>query len=69
MDSTAADRLGLTGQFSSSELKKAKRAAAMLYHPDRMPNLADELKDAVNQRMAEIYAAYDKLKNDKANRH
>jgi len=63
LDSTAEDRLGLAEQFSPNDLKRAKRRIALLYHPDRMPDLMDELKAVMNRRMAEINVAYAKLKN------
>lgn len=69
MDSTPEDRLGLGAQFSTSELKRAKRKAALLCHPDRMPNLADDLKAAMNRRMAEINVACEVLKGKVSRKH
>lgn len=62
MDSTASDRLGLLSGFSTSDLTRAKRETALLYHPDRMPNLNDELKKISNRRMTEFNVAYAELK-------
>jgi preprotein translocase subunit Sec63 len=54
MDSEPEERLALPAAFTQSELRKAQKGAAMLYHPDREPNFTDELKAVMNRRMAEI---------------
>jgi hypothetical protein len=65
MDSTPEDRLGLDEQFTLKQLTKAKREAALTFHPDLSQNLADPLKMILNQRMGEINAAYAELKAHK----
>jgi hypothetical protein len=59
------ERLGLTEDFDSVDLKRAKNSAALLYHPDRAPNLVAELKAIMNRRMAEMNDAYAKVRKDK----
>lgn len=65
MDSSPEERLGLTEDFDSAELKRAKKSVARLYHPDRAPDLVAELKAIMNRRMAEMNDAYAKIRRDK----
>jgi preprotein translocase subunit Sec63 len=65
MDSKPEERLGLNGDFTSADLKRAKKSVARLYHPDSSPNLADELKTVMNRRMAEFNGAYTAIRNKK----
>ena len=59
------ERLGLTEDFDSVDLKRAKNSVALLYHPDRAPGLVAELKAITNRRMAERNDAYAKVRKDK----
>lgn len=65
MDSSAIDRLGLARDFSATAITKAKREKALLYHPDRFPNLTDEFRKISNRRMAELNLAHAELRNKK----
>lgn len=65
MDSQPEQRLGLDGDFTSADLKRAKNAAALLYHPDRSPNATEELRAVMNQRMAEANIAFATIKRKK----
>ncbi|MGA7155263.1 MAG: J domain-containing protein [Acidobacteriaceae bacterium] len=65
MDSEPEDRLALPPTFTQSELKKAQKSAAMLYHPDREPKFTDELKAVMNKRMAEFNDASRVLRKKK----
>lgn len=65
MDSEPEERLTLPSTFTQSELKKAQKSAAMLYHPDREPNFSDELKAVMNKRMAELNDASRVLRKKK----
>ncbi|HEY1499131.1 MAG TPA: J domain-containing protein [Acidobacteriaceae bacterium] len=69
MDGSARDRLGVKPHVSADVIKKAKRKIALLYHPDRFPNLADELKAVINRRMAEFNVAYQELIRDRGAKH
>lgn len=65
MDSSPEERLGLTEDFDSADLKRAKKSIARLYHPDRARDLLAELKAIMNRRMAETNDAYTKIREDK----
>ena len=54
----AAQVLGLKGEINNTDIKKAYREKARLYHPDRNPSGADMMKL--------INAAYEVLKNTQA---
>jgi len=65
MDSTAEERLGLDETFTLKQLSKAKREAALTFHPDLSQNLADPLRIILNRRMGEFNDAYATLKRTK----
>jgi hypothetical protein len=65
MDSNFEERLGLDGNFSLSDLKRARKSIARLYHPDSSPSLTEELKTVMNRRMAEFNDAYVAIQNKK----
>jgi hypothetical protein len=44
MDSTAEERLGLDEQFTLRQLTKAKREAALTFHPDLSQNLGESIE-------------------------
>jgi len=50
--------LGLNGQVTASEVKKAYREMLAKYHPDKVDHLGDEFKQIADQKTREIIAAY-----------
>ncbi|MCQ2191155.1 MAG: TerB family tellurite resistance protein [Paludibacteraceae bacterium] len=60
--SEAYDILGVSGNASDAEVKKAYRALAMQYHPDRVSGLGDEAVRQATESMRQINAAWDVLK-------
>lgn len=44
---------------TKTELNKARRHIAQLYHPDRAGGFDDQIRAAMNRRMAEVNAAFD----------
>lgn len=60
--SEAYDILGVAGNASDAEVKKAYRALAMKYHPDRVSGMGDEAVRQATESMRQINAAWDVLK-------
>lgn len=60
--SEAYDILGVSGNASDAEVKKAFRALAMKYHPDRVSGMGDEAVRQATESMRQINAAWDVLK-------
>jgi hypothetical protein len=54
--------LGLSGNSSFDEVKKAYRQLARKLHPDRFNRKSEEEQQAAHERFTEINLAYDKLK-------
>lgn len=54
--------LGLEVGASRAEVSAAYREKARMYHPDRVANLAPEVREMAELRMKEINAAYGELK-------
>lgn len=60
--SEAYDILGVAGNASDAEIKKAYRVLAMKYHPDRVSGMGDEAVRQATESMRQINAAWDVLK-------
>lgn len=55
--------LGVEQRASQEEISSAYRKLVQQYHPDRVADLGPELREVAEQRMKEINAAYQELKN------
>jgi len=53
--------LGVEVGASQEEIRRAYQQRVQQYHPDRVANMADELRELAEQRTKEINAAYDAL--------
>ena len=60
--SEAYDILGVEGDASDEEVKKAYRILAMMYHPDKVSSLGDEAIRQATESMKQINAAWDVVK-------
>ena len=60
--SEAYDILGVEGNASDAEIKKAYRVLAMMYHPDKFASLDDEAIRQATESMKQINAAWDVVK-------
>ena len=60
--SEAYDILGVEGNASDAEIKKAYRVLAMMYHPDKFASLGDEAVRQATESMKQINAAWDVVK-------
>lgn len=58
---SACRTLGVPGNASEAEIKKAYRAMSMKYHPDRHANLEPEIRALTAEKFAQIKRAYDVL--------
>jgi DnaJ like chaperone protein len=61
--------LGLQPVANFEEIKKAYRKLSMRYHPDKVVHLGEEFKGVAEEKMKEINAAYQYLKNKFNNQH
>ena len=59
--------LGVSPDATDDEVKKAYRALARKYHPDNYAG--SDLADVAEEKMKEINAAYDAIKNGTANQY
>lgn len=55
--------LGLKPGAEAAMVKKAHRKLSMKYHPDKVQHLGEEFRAVAEEKMKEINAAYDVLKN------
>jgi hypothetical protein len=60
MQARPHDILGVPSTATKAELTRARKHLAQLYHPDTAGSLNDQIRAAMNRRMAETNAAYDK---------
>lgn len=57
--------LGLTPIASDDDLEQAYRRRISEYHPDRVANAAQEIRDLAGQRAREINGAYEAIKRQR----
>ena len=60
--SEAYDILGVAGNASDEEVKKAYRILAMMYHPDKVSSLGDEAIRQATESMKQINQAWNVVK-------
>ncbi|MBO4735332.1 MAG: J domain-containing protein [Paludibacteraceae bacterium] len=60
--SDAYDILGMAGDASDAEIKKAYRALAIMYHPDKVSSLGDEAIRQATETMKQINQAWNVVK-------
>ena len=60
--SNAYNILGVAGDASDTEIKKAYRTLAMMYHPDKVSSLGDEAIRQATESMKQINQAWDVVK-------
>ena len=61
--SEAYDILGVEGNASDAEIKKAYHVLAMMYHPDKVSSLGDEAIRQATESMKQINEAWDVVKS------
>lgn len=54
--------LEVSSDASDEEVKKAYRAAALKYHPDRVSHLGEDMRKKAEETFAKVNQAYDKIK-------
>lgn len=54
--------LEVSPNASDEEVKKAYRAAALKYHPDRVSHLGEDMRKKAEETFAKVNEAYDKIK-------
>lgn len=57
--------LEITPDANDDELKKAYRAMAIKYHPDKVAHLGDDVKKAATEKFQMVQAAYDEIKKQR----
>lgn len=57
--------LGVEKNSSSDEIKSAYKKLVRKYHPDANPNISDEDKKKLEEKLQKINEAYEKVKKDK----
>jgi DnaJ like chaperone protein len=66
---TALDRaysvLGIDRSANADVIKKAYRAMAVKYHPDKVAYLGDDMKKSANEKFQRLNEAYELVKKDK----
>jgi hypothetical protein len=54
--------MGLEDGFTPKQLAQAKRDASLTFHPDRLQELPEPLRNVLNTRMGEFNKAFAELK-------
>ena len=57
--------LEITPDANEDELKKAYRAMAVKYHPDKVSHLGDDVKKAATEKFQKVQAAYEEIKKQR----
>ncbi len=67
LDAFAQFGASLADDFTDTELRRAFRALALQYHPDRHPDSSDIQKAHLSVRFSQLHDAYESLKSVSAN--
>lgn len=62
---TAYEVLEVDPNASVTDIKKAYRALAVKYHPDKVAYLGDEMRNAANEKFQKLNEAYDLIKKER----
>ena len=57
--------LEITPDANEEELKKAYRAMAVKYHPDKVSHLGEDVKKAATEKFQKVQAAYEEIKKQR----
>lgn len=57
--------LAITPDANDEEVKKAYRAMAIKYHPDKVSHLGEEFQKAAKEKFQQVNAAYDQIKKER----
>jgi DnaJ like chaperone protein len=58
----AYETLGITSNATEEEIKKAYRAMALKYHPDKVGHLGEDIRSEAEEKFKKIQAAYEDIK-------
>ena len=57
--------LEISPNATDEEVKKAYRSMAVKYHPDKVAHLGDDIKNAAEEKLQKLNAAYEKIKKER----
>ncbi len=57
--------LEVNSNATDTEVKKAYRAMAVKYHPDKVSHLGDDIRKAAEEKLQNLNAAYDQIKKQR----
>ncbi len=57
--------LEISSNATDAEVKKAYRAMAVKYHPDKVSHLGDDIRIAAEEKLQSLNAAYDQIKKQR----
>ena len=57
--------LEISSNATDAEVKKAYRSMAVKYHPDKVAHLGEDIKNAAEEKLQNLNAAYDQIKKQR----